>query len=64
MERIYGSNQWHNKPSHRLMRGRKKKSRRKARAWAADGWERKQAGGLTPQTKTSKQQWRTEQCHE
>ena len=38
----------------------KKKRRRIIRAGKQDGWERKRAGGLRPQTQTSKQIMREE----
>ena len=43
-----------NTKNRRTSRGRKKKNRRCYRAYSADGWERKRAGGLAPQYRTSK----------
>ena len=43
-----------NKKNRRISGGRKKKDRRCDRADSADGWERKRAGRLAPQHRTSK----------
>ena len=38
----------------RIAKGKKRKFRRGVRAYAHDGWERKRANGLSPQSHSSK----------